>query len=374
MTDASEAPQAAEEKWIDKREDAERALAEHCFDQAFKETRNTEVIASIPLENISPSLMTSLKIVGNHARNHPAMLIPAVCRAVEAEHLPVFKRKGKLLTGPARPHPLPADAILAERPGIMVKWIRENSPAKLEGLWKAILPEGSTAPPAEFAADLFWLLHQGHILLFTDDTLVVQEVREAHAPDAGPATKTAKRKRKRSKKSKTGTASPAEATDSQSPATDAPAETTDAAPAEEKPAAEVDAPAPADTPEAQAPTPEAAQESPAPEAPPESTPKPSSSETPAVEAPTPESPAAEAPPAEPEKTATPIAAAPVPEHTPEALAPTQETPASEPAPEPTTTESPAVAPPAPTEPEASPSAADSGQDDELSKNPVTGVD
>ena len=128
--------------------------------------------------------MTSLKIAGNHARNHPAILIPAVCKAVEAEHLPVFKRQGKLYTGPARPHPLPLNAVLAERPGIMVKWIRANKPAKLEGLWKAVLPEGSTAPPAEFAADLFWLLHQGHILLFTDDTLVVQEIRDAQGAGA----------------------------------------------------------------------------------------------------------------------------------------------------------------------------------------------
>ena len=77
----------------------------------------------------------------------------------------------------------------------MVEWIRANKPAKLEGLWKAVLPEGGTAPPAEFAADLFWLLHQGHILLFTDDTLVVQEVREPHSADPDTEPKTAKRKR-----------------------------------------------------------------------------------------------------------------------------------------------------------------------------------
>jgi hypothetical protein len=141
--------------------------------------------------------MASLKLAGNHARNHPAILIPAVCKAVEAEHLPVFKRQGKLFTGPARPHPLPFGAALAERPAIMVGWIRENKPAKLEGLWKAVLPEGSTAPPAEFAADLFWLLHQGHILLFTDDTLVVQEIREAPSAEPGSG-----KKKKKSKKAK----------------------------------------------------------------------------------------------------------------------------------------------------------------------------
>ena len=83
----------------------------------------------------------------------------------------------------------------------MVAWIRENSPAKLEGLWKSVLPEGSTAPPAEFAADLFWLLHQGHILLYTDDTLVVQEAREANAA-AEPGGEPKKKKKKKSKKPK----------------------------------------------------------------------------------------------------------------------------------------------------------------------------
>ncbi len=186
--------------WIDDLNEARRALAARCFDQVFEETRRAELQASVAPENLSAALMMSLKMAGNHARNHPAVLIPAVCKAVEAEHLPVFKRQGKLFTGPARPHPLPPGQALAERPSIMVEWIRANKPAKLEGLWKAVLPEGGTAPPAEFAADLFWLLHQGHILLFTDDTLVVQEVREQ--PDTEATPKAAKKKKRKAKKPK----------------------------------------------------------------------------------------------------------------------------------------------------------------------------
>jgi hypothetical protein len=186
----------ADDAWIEDRSEAERALAGRCFEDAFEEVRHAEMLASVSAKNLSPSLMTSLKMAGNHARNHPAILIPAVCKAVEAEHLPVFKRQGKLYTGPARPHPLPPGATLAERPGIMVEWIRANKPAKLEGLWKAVLPEGGTAPPAEFAADLFWLLNQGHILLFTDDTLVVQEVRETPPAEPGAGKKKKKKARK----------------------------------------------------------------------------------------------------------------------------------------------------------------------------------
>ncbi len=191
-----------DENWIDDRAEAEKALGAKCFDKAFKEVRSADVSGAIPAKNLSPSLLVSLKQSGTHARNHPATLIPAVCRAVEAEHLPVFKRQGKLFTGPARPHPLALDAVLAERPAIMVTWIRENKPAKLEGLWKAVLPEGSTAPPAEYAADLFWLLHQGHILLFTDDTLVVQDAREIAVVDPNAEPKKAKKKKKKSKKPK----------------------------------------------------------------------------------------------------------------------------------------------------------------------------
>ncbi len=203
-----------DEAWIEDLNEARRALAARCFDEAFTETRRAEVLASIPAAHLSAALMTSLKMAGNHARNHPATLIPAVCKAVEAEHLPVFKRQGKLFTGPARPHPLPPGQALAERPAIMVEWIRANKPAKLEGLWKAVLPEGSTAPPAEFAADLFWLLHQGHILLFTDDTLVVQEIRETQTDAPAPGEGKAKKKKKKKKPTAAGDSPTTAANDS----------------------------------------------------------------------------------------------------------------------------------------------------------------
>jgi hypothetical protein len=171
-----------ENAWIEDRAEAERAVATRCFETLYAEVRTAEVSGAVLPENISPTLLTSLRIVGSHARQHPAILIPAVCRALEAEHLPVFKRMGKLHTGPARPHALAPDIILAERPAAMVEWIRNNKPAKLAGLWQAVLPEGLTEPTPEYAADLFWLLHQGHILLYADDKLAMQEPREVAPP------------------------------------------------------------------------------------------------------------------------------------------------------------------------------------------------
>lgn len=183
---------APEQKWFTDRAEFERALAAETLEKAFQITRKAKVSAAITGKNLSPGLLVRLKGTGNHHRKHPAILIPLVCKILETEHMPVFKRKGKLYTGPARPHSLAADAVLAPRPAEMVKWIRENTPAKLEGLWKAVLPEGATAPPAEYAADLFWLLQQGHILLYTDDTLVVQEVPKPQEPKKKKAPKSKK--------------------------------------------------------------------------------------------------------------------------------------------------------------------------------------
>ena len=332
-----------DDAWIDDLAEAQRMLAARCFDQAFEETRRAEVQASIPPKNLSPSLMTSLKIAGNHARNHPAILIPAVCKAVEAEHLPVFKRQGKLFTGPARPHPLPPGQTLAERPAIMVEWIRANKPAKLEGLWKAVLPEGGTAPPAEFAADLFWLLHQGHILLFTDDTLVVQEIREASpAPQEGEPKAAKKKKRKSKNPVPDGPAAIAAAAASEAP--------TDEAPSVETPVTE--------TPEPESPAPE----TPAPETPPCETPLP---EVPHPEAPPIEVLHPEAPPCEPPQ----IEAPPIEEPHSEPPLP-EPPPVGIPHPEALVCEPPAPEAPVFTDPVAEPPAAE----DESTKNPTAGVD
>jgi hypothetical protein len=225
---APEEAAAPEQKWFTDRAEFERALAAEVLSKTYHTTRKAKVSAAIPGRNLSPGLLVRLKATGSHHRKHPAILIPEICKILEAEHMPVFKRKGKLFTGPARPHALALDAVLAERPGQMVKWIRENPPAKLEGLWQAMLPEGSTAPPQGYAADLFWLLQQGHILLYTDDTLVVQD------PPKPPEPKKPKQPKKKAKP----------AADSVPPAESAPDTGKDPLESQEAPAAAEESPAP----------------------------------------------------------------------------------------------------------------------------------
>lgn len=192
---------ADDDAWSFDRGEIERDFATKRFAEVFEEVRSAEVSGDIAARDLSPGLLACVRIAGSHARKHPAILIPAICRLLESEHLSVFKRDGKLFTGPARPHPLTTDAVLAERPAAIVEWLEKNPVAKLADLWKGVLPEGETEPGKEWLADLFWLLTQGHVLLFADDTLVLPRRRapQGDKPAAvkAPAAKAAKKKKRK---------------------------------------------------------------------------------------------------------------------------------------------------------------------------------
>ena len=85
-----------------------------------------------------------------------------------------------------------------------------NPEKKLAKLWKSVLPEGDQDPSKEWLADLFWLLSQGHLLLFADDTLILPLRRKAEAsladkkqnkPPENKAAKDRKKKPRRRRKS-----------------------------------------------------------------------------------------------------------------------------------------------------------------------------
>lgn len=191
-----------DEAWTFDRAEIERDFASRLFDQAFVETREADLHGDVPARNLSIGLLACVRIASSHARKHPAILIPAICRLLESEHLAVFKREGKLYTGPARPHPLSTDAKLAERPAAMVEWMEGKENPKLADLWAEVLPDGQTEPCKEWLADLFWLLTQGNVLLFADDTLVLPRRRQplpAPAPKDGEV-KAPKKKRRRKRR------------------------------------------------------------------------------------------------------------------------------------------------------------------------------
>jgi hypothetical protein len=199
--------------WLEDRVAVEQHFLNHRFPEMYMATHRVEIPANTNVGFFSPSLLVSFKNAARHAAQHPAIIIPTVCTLLEKEHLPVFKKQGKLFAGPSRPHPIPDDTTFADRMDLIVTWMRANPETKLSKLWKAVLPEGETDPSAEWLADLFWLLSQGHLLLFADDTLILPLRRKAEPAPAKPgkasattaeaATKEAKaRKRKPRKRRK----------------------------------------------------------------------------------------------------------------------------------------------------------------------------
>jgi hypothetical protein len=218
---AAAAPAADDAGWSFDRGEIERDFATRGFAEVYEQVRGAEVPGSIVARNLSPGLLACVRIATSHARKHAAILIPTICRLLENEHLSVFKREGKLFTGPARPHPLTTDAVLAERPSAIVHWLEAHPGGKLGDLWLGVLPEGQTEPGTEWLADLFWLLTQGHVLLFADDSLILPRRRAPQGGAAKPGTaaevkpvakaakKKKRKKRRKSRRAKVSVASPA---------------------------------------------------------------------------------------------------------------------------------------------------------------------
>ncbi|BCX49804.1 hypothetical protein HAHE_37120 [Haloferula helveola] len=181
-----------DDAWTFDRAEIERDFITRGFSEAFEEVHQTELPGDVSARAVSEGVLAAIRIAGSHARRHPAMIIPTICRMLESDHLAIFKKQGKLFCGPARPHPLVNFDELSERPAAIVRWLDANPDSKLEQLWKAVLPEGVEEPPKEWLVDLFWLLTQGHVLLFSDSTLVLPKKR---AGGEGQPSKKAKKKK-----------------------------------------------------------------------------------------------------------------------------------------------------------------------------------
>lgn len=192
----------SDDDWTFERSEIEHDFLSRAFADAFEETHKAELPADVDFQAMSEGVRAAASIAGSHTRRHPAMLIPTICRMLESDHLAIFKTKGKLFCGPARPHPLVDFDSLSERPAAIVKWLDDKERPKLTELWEALLPEGTEEPPKEWLVDLFWLLTQGHVLLFADDALVLpkrsrQGTGKPQSAEAGPKAKKKKRKKRK---------------------------------------------------------------------------------------------------------------------------------------------------------------------------------
>ena len=115
----------------------------------------------------------------------------------------VFKWKRKLKAGPSRPHPVPEEIVIADRPLTLLNWVTTHSGRKLELLWKDVLPEGiDDNDKADWYHDLHWLLNQGYLLLMADSTIhrAKKETKGGGAELEGSVTEEKSGKRSKSKR------------------------------------------------------------------------------------------------------------------------------------------------------------------------------
>lgn len=187
--------QASPPQLLADRKEVERHFVEHHFKHLFAEVDRAWVPANVPAKLLSPGLLTLLKDVVSEERRYPAKLTPILCRQLSGRHLAVFKWKKKLKAGPARPHAIPDDLNLAERPQILLSWTEANSGKTLEDLWKACLPEPTDEDlKRNFYHDLHWLLNQGYLLLMADGTLHLAKGKASEqAPQSQPKKEVAKK-------------------------------------------------------------------------------------------------------------------------------------------------------------------------------------
>ena len=175
-----------EEKAIELFDDAravERHFAENHFDQVFEETDRAWVMGDIRGNLLSPGLLTLLKRGVAEEKRYPARLMPVVCRQLSGRHVAVFKWKKKLKVGPSRPHAVPTDTPLAERPRMIIDHLLKKSGVALKDFWEAIMPENVTDEQKhDWFQDFQWLLSQGHIILLSDTTVHIAKRGEGDAP------------------------------------------------------------------------------------------------------------------------------------------------------------------------------------------------
>ena len=187
-----------EEKPVELFDDArsvERHFAENHFAEVFEETDRAWVIGDIRGNLLSPGLLTLLKRSVAEEKRYPAKLMPVVCRQLSGRHVAVFKWKKKLKVGPSRPHAVPTDTPLAERPRAIIDHLLQNSGVALKEFWEAVMPAGVSAEQKhDWFQDFQWLLSQGHIILLSDTTVHIAKRGEGDAP---PARKAAAKKEAR---------------------------------------------------------------------------------------------------------------------------------------------------------------------------------
>ena len=182
--------------------DSKTAMLQHFstegVNEVFHKTHKAHVPSDIVATKLSPSLLTNLKEVIQDQRRYPGALSSFLCRQLSGRQLAVYKWQGKLHCGPSRPHQVPSDLKLADRPTKIQNWVVENVGGGIDELWKAVCPEDiDEKAKYEWYHDLHWLINEGYVVFMNSGHLYPSSASKK------PAKKAAKQAKKKVAKKKT---------------------------------------------------------------------------------------------------------------------------------------------------------------------------
>lgn len=184
--------------------DSKTAMLQHFatseFSNNFHKTNKAQVPSQIEAKKLSPGLLTSLKEAIQEQRRYPGDLSSFLCRQLSGRQLAVFKWQGKLHCGPSRPHMLPEDLNMADRPKAIYEWANENSGVGIDSLWKSVCPADiEEKAKFEWYHDLHWLINEGYVIFMNNGLLFPSSASKkpaAKQAKAKPAKKVASEMKK----------------------------------------------------------------------------------------------------------------------------------------------------------------------------------
>lgn len=136
------------------------------FDTNFTSVKRLFISSDISFKLISEEFASGLLEVISEQNRYPGELASFLCRQLSGRKLAVYKWQNKLHAGPSRPHLIPTDSPLAERPQKILDWVTKNSGKNIEKLWKELLEEKfSEEKHQPWLVDFKWLLNEGYLVL-----------------------------------------------------------------------------------------------------------------------------------------------------------------------------------------------------------------
>jgi len=173
-----------QEEFLEDARALERHFSENHFNEVFEETSRAWVMGDIQGNLLSPGLLTMLKRGVAEEKRYPGKLMPLVCRQLSGRHVAVFKWEKKLRVGPSRPHAVPPEVSLSERPQSMINHLQDHSGVTLQDFWAAVWPENlDEAAKHDWLQDFQWLLSQGHLILLSDTTVHLAKKESSPTPE-----------------------------------------------------------------------------------------------------------------------------------------------------------------------------------------------